>query len=783
MRKNHLLSKLGISLGLFLAITSFVTAAACYFVLSLIESRDREIDISRVIDHTSELLGSQIGNEIERISKMAQNVGRLQIDEMNRPQEVSGGAIVGTASVTNSATNTNIANVPESVPVQSQLWVKSLELENDILDVSLWKESRPGTAFELNPLLERLTLSLNSKYSDQAEQSHRWVTENEEWEKSSFRSALQGQLMVLKPKNQPGSNHLVSIATLLEYQGNKLVVVAHTNLDHFKKYFIKNSKFNTILVDDVGTVLLSSSDQLLADWTGSGQSSLFPMARSSKISKGLSNFSTPSGKKYLSNYKKIHFGSLILFTLVSDADAFSTFHLIKENGLYLMGVGFLFFFGLGYVLFAYRKYFHLGRSRAILQEQSNLGRGSLRQPPLSQDPQKRTVTLLYGELSGVSDLVSGDSPEECVEVMNDYFSSAGSTISEYQGFFQKFNDRSFIGIWGISDEAESAVWMALRCALELRKNLSKMNESKKLQSHKILSYAMGVHSGAGILGRMGSIEQLNYSITGDVVDVARLLSEYAPQKALDLLVSSTCWEYTDAKFSGEWLGNAKQGMEESALSLYSVSGYRDEKGDLISVPYDSETNPIGIYLPFLLRFELENENPKPQKWLVNNGSQIVGPLSAEEVAAQLFSQELDFDSMCWLEGVAQGVKIKDAGVFSGTENLKVGYWMFDGVSIHGPVGRGFIKTAVIHGVLHQKAFICEGSTLKGWIPWESWEKIQQEQDENGGAPDSSLNSGAASWQDGALEASLSPPHRIEVIPSSIQTLEPPEDLDSLKKAA
>jgi hypothetical protein len=116
---------------------------------------------------------------------------------------------------------------------------------------------------------------------------------------------------------------------------------------------------------------------------------------------------------------------------------------------------------------------------------------------------------------------------------------------------------------------------------------------------------------------------------------------------------------------------------------------------------------------------------KPMRWLVNNGSQIVGPLGAKEIAGRLFEQELDFDCECWVDGTGKSAQIGSAGIFSGSEDEGAVLWVFDGETIHGPISPGFLKTAVACGAISENSFICENSTVNGWKTLQAWNSAIQ----------------------------------------------------------
>jgi hypothetical protein len=179
------------------------------------------------------------------------------------------------------------------------------------------------------------------------------------------------------------------------------------------------------------------------------------------------------------------------------------------------------------------------------------------------------------------------------------------------------------------------------------------------------------------------------------------------------------------------------------MAFFKVSGYRNEQGEAVLV----EVSPESIQKDGESRESSSTSivtQKKEVRWLVNNGSQIVGPFSADEIASRIFAQELDFDCECWAEGTGNSAQIKNSGIFSGSQDENANLWAFDGKTIHGPVSFGFLKTALGHGAIQANIYICEGSSVNGWKPLaecEGFGPIPTQTDQD------------------ALRASLSPPKK------------------------
>ena len=210
-------------------------------------------------------------------------------------------------------------------------------------------------------------------------------------------------------------------------------------------------------------------------------------------------------------------------------------------------------------------------------------------------------------------------------------------------------------------------------------------------------------------------------MAGEVLSCAKALNHLTVSMRVDLLLSQDVWQATEGKFAGDLLGEVKLTYNTGLKSIFSLSGYRDQEGQLVTV--EASNDPV----QFAAHEAREGVSPEafiPEKkalrWLINNGSQIVGPLGEKEIATRLFAQELDFDCECWEEGTGKSAQIRTAGIFSGSEDPQAHLWMYDGETIHGPITPGFIKTAVGHGAIRDHVFVCEGSTVNGWQSLEQW---------------------------------------------------------------
>ncbi len=201
--------------------------------------------------------------------------------------------------------------------------------------------------------------------------------------------------------------------------------------------------------------------------------------------------------------------------------------------------------------------------------------------------QSKEVVVFFSDIRGFTAFSEKRSPEEVVEMLNEYFGVMVKIINHNGGVVDKFIGDAIMAVWGAPQSSDRDAHKAVRACLEMRKALNELNERRIARGQPPISIGMGLHAGAAISGTIGSDERMEYTVIGNTVNTASRIEASTKAFGADLLISDTVIEKIGEDFKTELAGAAEVKGRSEALKMFKVRGYRAEDGTMvdISTPY------------------------------------------------------------------------------------------------------------------------------------------------------------------------------------------------------
>jgi adenylate cyclase len=160
------------------------------------------------------------------------------------------------------------------------------------------------------------------------------------------------------------------------------------------------------------------------------------------------------------------------------------------------------------------------------------------------------ATVLFSDIIGFTSLTEHADPEALVRQLNEYLSRMTAAVFQHGGTLDKFIGDAVMAVWGnVSSRgpAEDAR-RAARAALEMRRELRKLNQAWHAQGIAPFAIGIGINQGDVLGGNIGSQEKADPTVIGDAVNLASRLEGLTRTYGVDIVLGPTATEFAREEF-------------------------------------------------------------------------------------------------------------------------------------------------------------------------------------------------------------------------------------------
>ena len=137
--------------------------------------------------------------------------------------------------------------------------------------------------------------------------------------------------------------------------------------------------------------------------------------------------------------------------------------------------------------------------------------------------QKQQIAILFSDIRNFTRITETLSAEDVVQLINDYFHLQTVHIETHGGIVDKFMGDSIMAIFPAKRMLDNAV----SAAVAIQRDIRELNRRRNGAKQPVVEVGIGVNCGAAILGNMGSKHRMDYTVIGDVVNIASRLCSIA----------------------------------------------------------------------------------------------------------------------------------------------------------------------------------------------------------------------------------------------------------------
>lgn len=183
---------------------------------------------------------------------------------------------------------------------------------------------------------------------------------------------------------------------------------------------------------------------------------------------------------------------------------------------------------------------------------------------------KANVTVLFADIRGFTSMSEKLSADEVSVILNEYFTEIEPIVTRHNGVINKFIGDAVMAIFGEPIQDENHPKNAVRCACEMLDKVKELQAKWLEEGKPKIEIGIGINTGEAFVGNIGSERRMEYTVIGDMVNLASRIEGNNKTFKTNLLISESTYASAKSIVDTVKISNVKIRGKEKELNLYEV---------------------------------------------------------------------------------------------------------------------------------------------------------------------------------------------------------------------
>ncbi len=248
----------------------------------------------------------------------------------------------------------------------------------------------------------------------------------------------------------------------------------------------------------------------------------------------------------------------------------------------------------------------------------------------------RELAVLFSDIRGFTSISENLPPDRLIESLNDYFSRMVDLIYTRDGIVDKYIGDAIMAFFGAPVRHDNDALLAVEAGLDMLDAIGSFNESQRARNLPEFRTGIGVNFGQVTIGNVGSERKMDYTVMGDMVNLASRLEGLTKIYRVPMIISESVAEKVRDTVSCQFVdtvtvkgkqyrtkiyaprrrlsANTEKGWKlyHAGVKRYYAREFAEARRYLIAARKLLPNDPL--VARFLSRSEELIEHPPPERW-------------------------------------------------------------------------------------------------------------------------------------------------------------------------
>jgi adenylate cyclase len=135
----------------------------------------------------------------------------------------------------------------------------------------------------------------------------------------------------------------------------------------------------------------------------------------------------------------------------------------------------------------------------------------------------RVLAVMFSDIRGFTAISERMRPEELVQTLNTYFGTMVDIISAHGGIVDKYMGDAIMAFFGAPVQHDDDAYQSVLAGLDMLEALAAYNVTEQAKGRPGFRVGIGINYGLVTVGNIGSEKKMDYTVIGDMVNIASRL--------------------------------------------------------------------------------------------------------------------------------------------------------------------------------------------------------------------------------------------------------------------